>query len=298
MKKFFLTTSIVAALSSLFILLKADLSLQQIAPERLNDKNHRDLVCLISYADGNEVFYKNQHALVYSAQNKGFDAFISYRKSLLGKDFLEKNKEILRIKTGAGLWVWKPQILLQTMRMTPENSIIFYVDTGFIFVRDPSELKELLIDSDVILMNIDEYASKEKLKSWLPNIIADESGVDKNLPKFIESGFIIIKNTHKAKEFIQRWLEICEKHAFTKYDNKEEGLKGFTYDQSLLSIIAYKFPEKVKIVPKEQFKKYTVFHHRHPGNNKPLLPLQVLPLKQIREWLGKYFPDLFLKIGF
>lgn len=288
----------------IYMFLKADLSLQTPRPEDLTQKDPRVPVYLISYADGHEVFYKNQQALVYSAINKGFDVFINYRKAILDKNFVNNYRDILSVKSGAGLWLWKPQILLQTMDNSPENSIIVYTDVGFVYVRDAKECIAQLGDYDVALMNVDAYATKEKLVDWMPKKISKEWGVlemaEDKRPKFIESGLIIVRNTARARHFIQKWLQICARrdYAFISYDKTEDGIKGFTYDQSLLSLIAFAHPDGVVIHPKEQFKRFTVFHHRHPGNNKPLLPFLVLPLKELREKLGQMFPNLFLYVGF
>jgi hypothetical protein len=300
-KNFFILVLCFVSILLAYMLMKADLSLQNIRSESIVDQSSRLPKYLISYADGDEVFFKNQHSLVYSAQNKGFDIFINYRKSLLDKSFVKENQDILNIKTGAGLWLWKPQIILQTMKIAPENSIILYIDVGFIVVRDFLEIEQKMTDCDVLLMHIDDYVNNEKLINWLPKKIAKEFGIDTTKqPKFIESGIIVVKNTSTARSFIKKWLEICQRrdYAFLKYNKEEDGIKGFTYDQSLLSIIADRYPENVKVIPKEQIKKISVYHHRHPNNNKPIIFLQTLPLKQIREWLGKHFPKLFLYIHF
>lgn len=291
------------SLNGLFVymLFQADLSLQPVDQKYIEDTNPRLPVYLISYADGHEVFFKNQHALAYSAQNKGFDVIINYRKAILNHKFREKYQDILTIKSGAGLWLWKPQILLQTMEQAPQGALIVYTDVGFIIRKDVSEIQQNISENDVLLMNIDEYATKEKLMDWLPKKIADEWKLDrKNQPKFIESGIIAVKNTPKARQFLEKWRDICARrdYAFLEYDRSSDHIKGFTYDQSLLSLVAHRYPEGVKVIPKDQMKSFTVFHHRHPGNNKPILILQVLPLKQIRDFIGTYFPSLFMFIGF
>ncbi|MFM8454700.1 MAG: hypothetical protein ACKOAD_07090 [Gammaproteobacteria bacterium] len=294
-----------------YMLYKADYSVQELRKPDLENKAPRLPNYLISYADGDPVFFRNQNALAASAQNKGFDFILNYRKPILDKAFQEKYADILNINTGAGLWLWKPYIFLQTMQQAPENALIFYADVGFVYVRDVQEWVDKLSVSgaygneDVVLMNVDDYHNfnNTNLLNWLPRPISKEWGLDKlpkdQIPKFIESGLIVARNTPNARAFMQKWLDICARrdYAFMPFKT-DELVRGFTYDQSLLSIVAYKYPQGVKIIPKSEMKKYTVFHHRHPGNNKPVLPLQVLPLKQIREWAEDKLPNLFLYIGF
>jgi hypothetical protein len=308
MKKYFLVSFFVFSLIVngvfFFMLKNADLSLQPIEQHRMKNKDPRLPVYLVTYADGNEVFYRNQNMLTYSAANKGFDFILNYRKELLLPEYREKYKDILAIKQGVGLWVWKFLILLQTMEKAPENAIIFYVDVGFAFVRPVDELIEMGKKHDVIHMYIDEEIGNHRLSHWLPQAIEKDWGLDKlteeQYPKMIESGFMIFRNTPNAKKYIQECLDLCTRrdYAFMNFDPQIEGKRGFTYDQSLISIIAPKHPETVKLVPKSVFRPYTVFHHRHPGNNKPVLPLLTLPTKEIKEWLVERFPRLFLYIAF
>jgi hypothetical protein len=286
-----------------YMLIKADLSLQPVKESYVLDKSPRTPVYLVSYADGHEVFFKNQHALVYSAQNKGFDFFMNYRKCLLDKDFVQAHADILNVKAGAGLWLWKPQILLQTMERAPAGVLIVYIDVGFILIKEEAALalQKFIGDHDVMLVNTDDYQTKEKLLSFLPRKIANEWNITPSRqPKFIASGLIVVRNTPTAKKFIEKWRDMCARrdYAFVKIDNDEK-LKGFTYDQSLLSIVADQYPQGVTILPFEKvLKPLTIFHHRHPGNNRPVLPLQVLPAKQLRMWIGKYFPHFFMWFGF
>ncbi len=263
-----------------YMLYKADLSLQPLKSDTLIDKKERPPVYLISYADGHEVFYKNQHMLTYSAQNKGFDFFLNYRKSLLDLEFVKKNQDILDISTGAGLWVWKPQIILQTMRHAPKNALIVYTDVGYIYGKPIDGLFDLMKGKDILLENIDNYESKEKLTQWLPKKITQEWDIASNPPAFIESGFIIVRNTEKAKNFIERWLELClrREYAFLPYDATLDNIKGFTYEQSLLSLAAHQYSEDVQTVDKDEIMPFLLFPHRHPGSNLPVLLAYVIPL--------------------
>lgn len=60
---------------------------------------------LVSYADGKKVFLKNQNGQLLNAINKGFDRFMSYKRKDIDFDFYNKNKKILDVKHGAGLWL-------------------------------------------------------------------------------------------------------------------------------------------------------------------------------------------------
>ncbi|MES2252278.1 MAG: hypothetical protein V4482_01150 [Pseudomonadota bacterium] len=113
-----------------------DISMESIDKESCVEINSTEFkprlpVTLISYADGHEIFYKNQNFQTFSALNKGIDQFILYRRDMIDPDFYKKNEHILKEKYGVGYWLWKPQIILQTMKMMPEDSIIIYLDVGY-----------------------------------------------------------------------------------------------------------------------------------------------------------------------
>lgn len=276
----FISFLLLSLLFLAYMLYKADLSLQPLKSDTLIDKKERPPVYLVSYADGHEVFYKNQHMLTYSAQNKGFDFFLNYRKSLLDPEFVKEYQDILNISAGAGLWLWKPQIILQTMRHAPKDALIVYTDVGYIYGKPIDGLFDLMKEKDVLLQNLDNHESGEKLTQWLPKKIAEEWGIVNNPPSFIESGFIIVRNTEKAKIFIERWLELCSRreYAFLSYDLVLDNIKGFTYDQSLLSLVAHRYPEDVQIVDKDKIMSFLLKPHRHPGCNLPVLLAYVIPL--------------------
>src|ERR1700677_4029754 len=55
----------------------------------------RPPVILLSYADGHPTFFQNQHGLVQSAADKGFDEMYQFKRSSIDKDFWDRHKNIL-----------------------------------------------------------------------------------------------------------------------------------------------------------------------------------------------------------
>src|SRR5690606_2752446 len=77
-----------------------------------------------------------------SGKQFGFHEVLEYGFHNLSSSFVKKNEHILKQKRGAGYWLWKPKIILDTMDRYPlsENILIFYLDAGAHFVRDVSPL--------------------------------------------------------------------------------------------------------------------------------------------------------------
>eukprot|EP00971_Amphidinium_carterae_P086832 1718210-Amphidinium_carterae.1 len=78
------------------------------------DRGERTHITAISYADG--CCYKAIKRNRQSAIAAGVDAAISYNRSALSHAWASRNHEILQHKIGAGWWLWKPYLILKTLR--------------------------------------------------------------------------------------------------------------------------------------------------------------------------------------
>lgn len=56
------------------------------------------------------------------------------------ESYRAKYSDILAIKRGFGLWLWKPYLIKKTALEANENDIIFYCDSGTFFVNPVFEL--------------------------------------------------------------------------------------------------------------------------------------------------------------
>ena len=83
---------------------------------------------LINYADLG--YYQAQRFNTQTAMGVGaFDRQVQFRREDLDPEFCKRNSEILAMKRGAGYWLWKPYIVLESLRhlMTDED-VLFYSD--------------------------------------------------------------------------------------------------------------------------------------------------------------------------
>ena len=59
------------------------------------------------------------------------DEFIQYKKSWLQTtDFWKKNGFILQQPRGAGYWIWKPYLILETFKSLEDGDVVLYSDAG------------------------------------------------------------------------------------------------------------------------------------------------------------------------
>ena len=252
-----------------------DISLEAIDKENCVEINSAEFkprlpVTLISYADGAEVFYRNQNFQVFSALNRGIDQFILYRRNMLDPVFYEKNAHILKEKFGAGYWLWKPQIILQTMKMMPKDSIIIYMDAGFSVKHDLKPIIEALAKKDIVLAEDGEKSPAPYLENLTHESTLKAVSIDLKKNEHIKplwSAFVAIKNTKKAEEFIRTWLGFCERREIIK---QYECL----YDQILLGLSAHKCPNDIYVMSEQSVRDILEWHHRKPNinPNNSLLP--------------------------
>lgn len=88
---------------------------------------------LINYAD--KLYYESQkNNSKTGLEIGGFTDVINYSFKDLDEHFCIKNKEILSNSRGAGYWLWKPYIILKTLKNMNEDDILFYCDSGCSFV--------------------------------------------------------------------------------------------------------------------------------------------------------------------
>jgi hypothetical protein len=285
-----LLIGIVIHLLSLFD--KLDLSTQRLYGQRLKKGAEPHLpITLISYADGDSVFRKNQNMLVFSALNKGFDSFKNYNKSLLGEAFLEKHGEHFQHKKGAGYWIWKPWICLKALEEAPENAIIVYADTGFVFKKPLTKIIELIEHKPIILFEwdpkIDGYIGRITKRDVLNHYNMDTEET-RNGPH-ASGGFLIFKNTPQVRAFFNEWYLMISQIDLVSDEvkdpqNQHPEFSHHQQDESLLCLLALKNPDLCQYFQmNDLIGPYVTWHHRHARKEHRSLLLRHLSISKISD---------------
>ena len=107
-----------------------------IAPPKRKHSYEPPLTIHISYADGccQKAIKKN-----LASGRSFFDRQIAYDRSAFDPAWAKQHEEILAVKRGGGLWIWKPYVVLKTLLdpATPWDASIVYLDAGNHFTADP-----------------------------------------------------------------------------------------------------------------------------------------------------------------
>jgi hypothetical protein len=87
------------------------------------------MIHLITYSDDK---YENAKKILYKeAKNTGwFDTITLYGPDDLDDQFKNKFKNILKMRRGAGYWIWKSYIIKKKLEEIAENDILIYLDAG------------------------------------------------------------------------------------------------------------------------------------------------------------------------
>ena len=236
-------------------------------------QNMNGNVWLISYADGGEVHLANQRALTASALNKCIDFYKPYNRKHIASSYVKAHENIFSQKKGAGYWLWKPYIILETLEEIPENDILLYADSGSAIAKPIDSLVNKLENGNDILV----FQNKHTNRGYVRRDLLTAMGMNNDfiLDSYqLQASFILIKNTNNAREFIRKWLKLCENgEALT--DN-ESFIEEYYYntshrhDQAILTLLYLQHPQGVIVRPKEELKEYFL-HHRRRWLNYDLL---------------------------
>ena len=203
---------------------------------------------LINYADGPGHFLNLQNINSSSGYKTGcFDKIFSYRRGDLGIGFYKKNKHILDVSTGAGYWLWKPYLIHRTLKYLNEGDILFYCDSGAMFIKSLDPIYSKLADTKGVLIchqndNTEDTREVTKRDTYV--------GLDCDNEQYFTgqylAGYIMVINNEYSREFIKTWLNSCEDERLIS-DNPNvlgkpnyDQFKFHRHDQSILTLLAKK----------------------------------------------------------
>lgn len=253
-----------------------DISMQ--TPTKISSLRNTHDTYLISYADGKDVFFKNQNILASSAINRGFDHIVNYSRKHIAPEYIAANP-ILNDPRGAGYWLWKPYIILETLNKTPDGTIIMYADTGLV-IRQPIEdyfaSGLSMPNKDILLFAYPPHenglaaraASKDTFIAL--NCLTEECRNSHH----VWAGIIVLRNSVASRKFISDWLHACEQTDLLLGVTKTENFPEFTHhqhDEGILGVLAARENAIVAFLPMDDTYRKHIHGHRRHSDDKSLL---------------------------
>lgn len=164
---------------------------------------------------------------------------------------------------GFGYWVWKPQIILQTLLSAEEDDIVVYVDVGCHF--NPAgkgrldQYLHMLLESKIGVLAFQAKPPQDQPVwdgRWLPSF-PDAQWAKGDLLDFFEvreqleiiesptigAGVIFFRNCGPARQLVRTWLEVMVNNPALADDSTSKSPNhpwfiAHRHDQSVFSIIA------------------------------------------------------------
>ncbi len=212
---------------------------------------------------GDEGYEAAKEKISKEAKTTGvFDEVIAYGKEDLSLDLL--TSEVIKIKRGGGLWSWKPDVILTTIKNCNEGDIIVYCDAGCSVSssKEWSSLFNKLNTYDIIAERIYQQTKKWTRKEIVDYFVAN--GTNWLFQYQYLATVVIIKNSFFTKKLIEEWRILMIEHPEFVMDVSSEQLSyqlpGFLenrHDQAIYSALIYKYLN----IPETSNKIYTQWEH-------------------------------------
>ena len=199
---------------------------------------------------GNDDFKYKSLLLKREAESCGwFDEIIAHTPESVS-EFLSQHQDFVREnKRGYGYWIWKPYIILDTLRQVNEGDIVTYIDSGGSILSHKKdkfdEYLSLLNSSErpIIAFGLySQYLEKQFQKmTTLKRFGLDQDENFLNSGQ-IESGVIICKKNDFTVKFFEEWLALMLENNYSMIHDHDEmdQLDSFIenrHDQSVFSIL-------------------------------------------------------------
>jgi len=206
-------------------------------------------------------FEKNRKILNSIALRNNFGT-ISYIPDNISDGITEnKIEDIYNLKRGFGMWIWKPYIILETLKKMQYDEQLIYIDSGDMINDSIFAVIENGFKNQDILLVPSPCFNLQKFYTKRDCFVLMDCDSDKYWNSIqIEAGFLALKKTENNIRIIQEWFDFCRnRYILTDEANiTKENFEGFVdhrHDQSILSNLATKYDIKLN--------NDLLFHIRH-----------------------------------
>ncbi len=189
-----------------------------------------------------------------------FESILEYDREWLEKNqFFLDNTQILgdQESKGDGWCLWKPFIILESMKKIPEGDVLLYMDSSDTFFGDFGNFLHNYFEGNNILLTRGGNKNYEYSRRDTFFYMGCDSPEYWNQPQ-VEAGVIGMKKCESSLDFLEEYLRYCRDPRIIMGGENECGLENLPgyidhrYDQSVLSILGI----KNKIEPTDKIRPY------------------------------------------
>jgi hypothetical protein len=169
---------------------------------------------IVSFADG--PFRPRRPAFVSQATSINiFDDIVIHDISTLPYDFVKRHGDFMREnQRGFGYWIWKPLIVLETLRSSAREDIIFYADVGFTI--NPAGRRRILEYAAIAEASSHKMLSFSNTHTeymWTKRDLAVRLGVEGDVIVMattqLAAGMFVLQPTKSNIDLMEHWTRIA-----------------------------------------------------------------------------------------
>lgn len=225
--------------------------------------------------------YHNAIESLLTSARGYFDHYHVFSQKDIDIDFYNKHIKILSASRGAGYWLWKPYFIKKILTEAGDGDIVFYVDAGNIFLRDPSFLYDYA--SDIILFdNRDGMVDGSPAQNFISCkkdafVLMDCDNSDCVNATHLNASYQVYKRSEVSLNFVSQYLSYCTVDQIitdepNQHGNNYPGYYDHRHDQSVLSLLAYKNDITPLVDPSEWgnicvYRGFQQLFHHHRNKN-------------------------------
>lgn len=220
----------------------------------------------------NKLYEESRFRLNDSARKHGISEISSFDFEDLKKySFYQKNKKILDAPKGIGYWLWKPFIILETMKNISEGDVIVYSDCGIEIIENLDPLITICKEQKPVLLFANENL---KNKFWTKRdcfVLMDCDSKKYWNGLQADAAFSLFRKSAESIRFLNDWLAYCtDERVLTSMPNvcgrkNFFGFKEHRWDQSVLSLLAIKHNIELFRTPTQFGNHYKMPEYRVQG---------------------------------
>ena len=200
------------------------------------------------------VYIKARDYNTKTAYERGYvDKVIEWSPEMI-QDYVSQHKEIFDISRGAGLWLWKPYVILQTLKQINDGDYVIYADAGSFYIDKVQPLIDVMKRDDVWLMPYEMPLLNRQFCKHESYVLANMPVDDANQICATE---LIVKKCPEAVKFVEEWLHLCEDIRILSPERFCHDIEEFPdfithrEDQAVYSLMVHKYGLQVYREPTE-----------------------------------------------
>jgi hypothetical protein len=190
---------------------------------------------------GSDDYAKQVERITTEARNTGWFASVQglYTRDL-DKDFLDKHSTFLHGR-GYGYWIWKPQVILQSLLKLNDNEVLVYADSGCTINKKGTSRFLEYIDyakhpTGIVCFQMPQLPEFH----WTKSEVFMELGMEQYNTPQVCATYSIIRKCQESIRIVEEWSRLTQQYTLINDSytvQPHPGFKDHRHDQSIWSIL-------------------------------------------------------------